>query len=375
MAITAVLSERSYLRRARTAVCFWDGAQLVVSNFRTRVTITATPVVVLVLSLLDEWSSPASILRELIRFKRQSVLRTVRTLLRHGLLVEKGSPAAQQDEALQKSWSTWLPHAGFFHFGTKDVPYESRPRELLKIHKQLLRASSQPPFFKSYPGTRRIHLQRPTTDSSFTQILMRRRTLREFSRKELPLEALSKLVFYTWCVTDFLEVPLLGRLPLKTSPSAGARHPIEAYVLSIRVHGLKPGLYHYQMQAHCLEKLRNLHNAALKGAQFCAGQPWAGKAAALFIMTAVFERAMWKYPTSRAYRTVLLDAGHLCQTFCLVATWLNLSAFCTMALRDSLLEKELSINGVTESVVYVAGVGMPVREPDIRRRSLLLASM
>src|SRR6185437_563001 len=128
----------------------------------------------------------------------------------------------------------------------------------------------QPSFFKSYPGTSKIHLQRPTNDSAFTQILMRRRTLREFSRKELPLEALSKLVFYTWCVTDFLEVPLLGRLPLKTSPSAGARHPIEAYVLSIRVHGLQPGLYHYQMQAHCLEHVRNLRNAPLKAAQFCA---------------------------------------------------------------------------------------------------------
>ena len=40
-------------------------------------------------------------------------------------------------------------------------------------------------------------------------------------------------------------------------------------------------------------------------------------AAALFLMTAVFRRTMWKYHLARAYRVVLLDAGHLCQTFCL----------------------------------------------------------
>jgi hypothetical protein len=52
-------------------------------------------------------------------------------------------------------------------------------------------------------------------------------------------------------------------------------------------------------------------------------------------MTAVFERNQWKYPDSAAYRTVILDAGPMCQTFCLTATWLGLAPFCTMALADS----------------------------------------
>jgi SagB-type dehydrogenase family enzyme len=76
-------------------------------------------------------------------------------------------------------------------------------------------------------------------------------------------------------------------------------------------------------------------------------------------MTAVFERTMWKYPKGRAYRVVLLDAGHLCQTFCLVATWLGLAPFCTAALSDKLIEKDLQIDGINESVLYVAGVGYP----------------
>ena len=72
-------------------------------------------------------------------------------------------------------------------------------------------------------------------------------------------------------------------------------------------------------------------------------------------MTAVFARPQWKYPASRAYRVVLIDAGHLCQTFCLVATWLGLAPFCTMALADTKIEDDLKIDGVTESIIYTAG--------------------
>ena len=54
---------------------------------------------------------------------------------------------------------------------------------------------------------------------------------------------------------------------------------------------------------------------------------------------------------------VLAESGHLCQTFCLVATWLGLAPFCTMALADSRIERDLEIDGVSESIIYAAGVG------------------
>jgi SagB-type dehydrogenase family enzyme len=74
-------------------------------------------------------------------------------------------------------------------------------------------------------------------------------------------------------------------------------------------------------------------------------------------MTAVFQRNQWKYRDSAAYRTVILDAGHMCQTFCLTATWLGLAPFCTMALADSKVEKDLGLDGISESAIYAAGVG------------------
>ena len=68
---------------------------------------------------------------------------------------------------------------------------------------------------------------------------------------------------------------------------------------------------------------------------------------------------MWKYGHSRAYRTVLIEAGHLAQTFCLTATALGLAPFTTMAFSESALEALLGLDGVLECPIYVAGVGMP----------------
>ena len=87
------------------------------------------------------------------------------------------------------------------------------------------------------------------------------------------------------------------------------------------------------------------------------GQSCYAQAPAVFVMTAVFARTQWRYEFPRAYRVVLLDAGHLCQTFCLVATALGLAPFCTAALADSLLEQTLGLDGINESVIYACGVG------------------
>ena len=89
----------------------------------------------------------------------------------------------------------------------------------------------------------------------------------------------------------------------------------------------------------------------------CPDSTWYDDASAVMLMTAVFERVQWRYPYARAYRAVLAESGHLCQTFCLVATSLGLAPFCTMALADSRIERDLKIDGVSESVIYAAGVG------------------
>jgi SagB-type dehydrogenase family enzyme len=218
--------------------------------------------------------------------------------------------------------------------------------------------TAQPKFVKTVRGAAKVQLPAaPSSDSEFIRVLMDRKTHRRFSDKELKLETVSQLLSLVWGVKGYLYSPRFGKLFHKTSPSGGARHPGEVYLMALCVEGLTPGLYHYQPATHQLEVIST--NASREKAWlYCARQHFVRKAAALFLMTAVFPRTMWKYQHARAYRVVLLDAGHLCQTFCLVATWLGLAPFCTAALKDTLIEEDLGIDGIRESVLYVAGVGL-----------------
>jgi SagB-type dehydrogenase family enzyme len=174
---------------------------------------------------------------------------------------------------------------------------------------------------------------------------------------------LGTLLGLTWRIQAWLPVQGRGMLPLKTSPSGGALHPIEVYVLARNVEGIRPGLYHYAADRHRLELLRRgATRRQIVG--YLPRQPWFGTAAAVMLMTAVFPRTQWKYNFARGYRVVLAEAGHLAQTCCLTATWLGLAPFCTMALADSAIERDLGIDGITESVLYATGVGArPLRRP------------
>jgi SagB-type dehydrogenase family enzyme len=346
------------LRRAKTILAYWNNGRFVFENYRTRVAVTADPLVANVLDFFGRWRRPEESIRELPQYSPGSLRAALRRLTECSLLVREGTPEAQQDEQLQKAWLHWLPH-GSFHFATKDERFIWGPgrKNLLKRY---LKQSRQPPFFKAYRNVPRVRLPRHSSSPrEFLRVLLARKTHREFSGESLPLSAVSQLLFYTWGVMGYLPTPF-GRLAHKTSPSGGARHPIEVYLAVLRVNGLSPGLYHYNSRSHALERLHK-RQMLDKAVQYCAGNALVKKTGALFLMTAVFSRSMWKYRFARAYRVVLLDAGHLCQTLCLVATWLGLAPFCTAALNDSLIEKDLGLDGATESVIYVAAVGVPRR--------------
>lgn len=347
------------LRSARCQSAFWDNGDLRIVNYLTRETYAAN---LIVLEVIRFFFSPRTIREAMLEFddyEADSVGEVILGLIEARLLLECDSAAAARDELLDFSWKEWLPE-GAYHFLTKDAPYAKSD---LTVEQQMrpLANTLQPGHFKKteYADTIPLPPHDRGTDSYF-RTLYSRRTHRRFSRAPAPLETVSRLLQSTWGVQGYIESNPFGPLPIKTSPSAGARHPIEVYLMALRVRGLESGLYHYDARAHALG-LISLRVTAKRARAYCADQPYVANSAALFIMTAVFERTMWKYRHPRAYRVVLLDAGHLGQSFCLTASRMGLAPFSTAALKDTLIERDLGIDGISESVIYVTGFGMPVR--------------
>jgi SagB-type dehydrogenase family enzyme len=86
----------------------------------------------------------------------------------------------------------------------------------------------------------------------------------------------------------------------RSAASAGALYPIEIYVDVLNVEGVEPGLYHNNVRAFTLEKLKKNPSGS------------AGSESPVFILylSGVFFRSAWKY-RERAYRYILNDAGHV----------------------------------------------------------------
>ena len=273
-----------------------------------------------VLQLLERFGVPRSVpaaIRELPGFNLASVRQTIRTLTRLGFLVPATDRKSHRDVSADWKGSFAAAH---FHFATRDPLYLLKPEDEARYLSRRFTAGRQPSPYRQYPRRPRVTLPADGQPRATTldEALGRRRTVREFSRRPVALSDFARVVRGTWGQTGWLDGGVLGPLIVKSSPSAGARHPIECYVLAWRVKGLTPGLYHFNVRKSCLERLRKGDPRDL-AVRMAGGQAWVRGAAFLCVMTAVADRVFWKYASADAYRLFLLDAGHLAQTFVLLA--------------------------------------------------------
>jgi SagB-type dehydrogenase family enzyme len=359
---------RLLFRRSAFLVSYWNDAELIFENYATGKGATAAPIATDVLNFFSRWRSADALFRHFPQYSPSSLRAAISELVRHSLL-QRSDRKPQALESLMPAWKDWNPAAGFFHFSGRDLPFEADLVGMGRYMEELTHEKAMPVPVKHYPRAAQSVLPPPRAEGEFIRVLTARRTWRRFAAGKLALADLATLLGLTWGVRAWVSVPPLGRFAVKTSPSGGALHPIEAYLVARDVEGIAPGIYHYDATRHRLELLRRGVTRDQMSA-YVIGQRWFSEAAAFVFMTGVFTRTQWKYRYPRAYRVVLTEAGHLCQTFCLVATWLGLAPFCTMAMADSKIDRDLGIDGVTEGVLYVAGVGKRPAGVDWKTASL-----
>jgi SagB-type dehydrogenase family enzyme len=358
-------------RRSPHVVCHWAGARLIFHNFATGRRIAADPAVAEVLHVFDDWRTLDAVIRALPRFTAASLKTAVASLTQRTFLERSDRPRDPREIAM-RAWDSWNPAAGLLHFSTKDADVAAGELRAGAFLRRRLREQPPPSPAKPFKRKGAVRLPAAALDDDLARALRARRTWRRFANRPIGLGDVATLLGLTFGVQGWLDLGVLGRAPLKTSPSGGARHPIEAYVLARRVRGLPAGLYYYAPAAHRLAPVRPEATGATIE-QYLPGQWWYRDASVLVLLTAIFARTEWQYPYPRSYRAVLLEAGHLCQTFCLVATALGLAPFCSDALADTRIERDLAIDGIGESVLYAAGAGVRRKGkwspwPDTRRR-------
>lgn len=344
---------------AISLLCPFSGERLLMSSRELQV-VASLPPGWIERDSLDEEAFPQSILLDLIH---RSIL----------LCDAKEDVRSRELLRLEKSHTAigWHPAASLYHgmtrwSGIKDAGVEhasGKEHQSDRLSRLASVSGALPTHFFSHPDAEvRIALPRTTLTGELGEVLQKRSTTRHFDTSaRLPLHLLANALYTTFGAIG-IDAMAPGMAALKrTSASGGALHPIEAYCLVLNVERLETGFYHYEGETHRLARLKSIETAEARGLakDLLIGQEYFSDAAALVFHVARLDRHHWKYRRHpKAYKAILLDSGHLSQTFYLAATHLGLGAFYTAAINDTDVEKFLQLDGSTRMVVGANGIGI-----------------
>lgn len=223
---------------------------------------------------------------------------------------------------------------------SKTSPYSTWPDAWKKI------------YYKAYPRFEQVILPEPKCYKyDLINVLFNRESCRKFSTQPLTREHFSDFLYFVGGMKNFVK---RDNSTKRFYPSAGGRYPLEIYPFIFNVEHINSSIYHYHIKTHSLEIILKPPVFADTFKQF--SQPWMKKAAALIIVTAIFDRTEIKYK-DRGYRHILTEYGHIAQNAYLMATALNFGCCSIGGFIDDGLNKLLDVDGIEESVIGVITIG------------------
>jgi len=190
----------------------------------------------------------------------------------------------------------------------------------------------------------------PALSPSLEQAIAARRTGRAFDPQAvITIDGLARLLALSLghALTDDV-----GRH--RAVPSAGAAYPVDAHLIVQRVAGLEPGVYAYDALAHRLTLSRcGLFSRELTG--WTLGQPWMAHAPVVFALVGTLGRLQVRY-SSRGYRYMLFEAGHVAQNLYLLGASLGWCVQAAGGFIDRALDELLVLAPGTRTL-YLLAVG------------------
>ncbi len=181
---------------------------------------------------------------------------------------------------------------------------------------------------------------------SVEEALSRRRSIRDYSDKELTTEEISQILWSAQGITD-----LSGK---RTTPSAGALYPLEVYIFIRKGEGVKGGLYKYNPEGHKLSIVSN-EDISENLAKAALNQSFIKEASAVLIVSAFLKKTTDRYG-ERGIQYVYIEAGHLSQNVYLQAESLNLLTVAVGAFNEEDI-KEIVKMERKETPIYIMPIG------------------
>lgn len=263
----------------------------------------------------------------------------------------------------------WDELSKIFHIGTKNIPCEYVPqnihewsRHYLDHCTEVLEAPAPNARLTERQARELIALPEPSSlsEGSLANALIGRKTCRTFTDEAISLEDVGTLLYLSLGYlhereNDVDETIVEGLGARRSSPSGGGLNACEGFLYVQNVSGLQPGLYAYHSTNHALSFVNPAPDSPL--GQLLCGQHFINNLPVGLFITARFDKLWWKYEHSRAYRMAYVEAGHISQTFQLVATALGLNTWLTGALTDDQVETLLGLEDNAEQPLFFVGCG------------------
>ncbi len=300
---------------------------------------------------------------EILKYEEKETKELISFLLKKKIIV----PSKSKYYKTKKNTSRWTElgweDALDYYVAIRDYPFLDYSKSEAFFHDknkmaEYLGQEPLPPIYKTYENSIKIALDDKTPrikDTSAQNILTQLRPTKT-QNKPLSRSVISELLYTTFGKVGEIIGKTQGVRLLKTSPSGGARHPTEAYLITLNA-GIKNGLYHYSVKENALEYIRNgikvdELKSMLYGLDEIEFDP-----KIIIIMSEMFDRSMWRYREYRSYRAVMHDVGHLYETIKLVSFANNLNVFSGFGFDDTKLENFLGINSEKESGIRFVAIG------------------
>jgi SagB-type dehydrogenase family enzyme len=211
-------------------------------------------------------------------------------------------------------------------------------------------------FYKAYPRMNRVALADTNyRGGNLVDSLVKRTSEREFDDSQMLYSDLSDIIHYSAGVKNPNDEPNEMR---RMQPSAGARFPIELYLIANNVEKLDLGLYHYEVKGNDLEEL---HNADLRDeSDHIFGEGNFAINPNYLVMTSVMSRTEVKYGAN-AYRFSCIEAGHIAQTMQQITTDKELASCCIGGFDNDKLSGLLDLVD-DEIPIYALAFGNPKKD-------------